>query len=599
MDASRSKKGKRLRKRRRRQGGVDPSSLALWGCLSLVVLVLGSAYVHVVVGLFDATSIGQSTSTTNSQGNVKSSPWAVLKGHFSHSQTQQTNKLQHSLLRRQAAANDKTQQQQLPQQPLHPDHEQHHANQPFHVPQPHQVATDSPRTKLSENVLQMCRQTVYHTLETTTILLPHNRTFVFTGDIDDLWLRDSAAQVHPYILFWNNNMTNNKILDRVVYGLIQQHAFYIRFDPYANAFRIDDKYKFSIDQMQLGRHGYISTYNYELDSGCYTIRMMYEYWKHSRYPEHLQSQPIIDSVRIMVQLWTAEQRHEDDAYPSGPLFLDCKQCGKPYRYKELTREGKGSPTNSSSGLSWTGFRPSDDPCRYHFLIPANMFLVVVLRYVEELCDGLWKTPDLKASSAALRVDVEEGIRQHGIVHHNEYGKMYAYEVDGLGNYTLMDDANVPSLLSLPYLGYDYDEEIYQNTRRFLLSTSNPYYFESSNHKIAGIGSPHMQARFRRNVWPMSIAIQALTTDNKEEAMALTEQLYELSAGTSWMHESVDVEDPHRFTRRWFCWADALFAELVLKILSDTNETHLCLTNQYKLFENRDPDSHFASEAVSS
>lgn len=480
---------------------------------------------------------------------------------------------------------------------------------------------------LSKEALDMCTRTLWHTLETTTIVLPNAETFVHTGDIDDLWLRDSAAQIHPLLLPLMQPSQHDGIttttttaarpvaliyddprLDRVVAGLIARHALYIRHDPYANAFRVDNTYVFNAEQRRMGRHDLISTWNYELDSACYTIRMVYYYWKQSRNPAPaiLENPAVQEAVDIMVDLWIAEQQHELDHYPTGPLF-DCVNCNKPYRYQtELPREGKGSATNASAGLTWTGFRPSDDACQYGYLVPANMFAAAVLEYVKELSKQVWNSNDLYQKAAKLQADIRRGIEEHAIVQHPIYGKIYAYEVDGLGNSLLMDDANVPSLLSIPYLEYPYmDAEIYANTRRFILSTDNPTFSQGTNTlmtgPVAGIGSPHMAARIPNNIWPMALAMEALTLtattttpDTVDRKVQLVEQLVQASAGTGWMHESFDVANPHTFTRSWFCWADSLFAELVLRLLHETTtgqqQQQRCPdpSHQYSILEWRDP-----------
>ena len=326
-------------------------------------------------------------------------------------------------------------------------------------------------------------------------------------------------------------------------------------------FRIDDTYVFSDAQKRLGRHDLISTWNYELDSACYYIRMLYFYWKQSpngnRPGSVLRLQQVQEAVEIMIELWIAEQKHEldEESVPRGPLF-DCLNCNKPYRYPGLPRDGKGSPTNASSGLTWTGFRPSDDECKYGFLVPANMFAVVACEYVVELARNLWNNPLLASKAENLGREIRMGIETHGIVEHPKYGKIYAYEVDGLGNSFLMDDANVPSLLSIPYLGYKhYDSEIYANTRKFVFSPDNPTYQSGSNSltgPIEGYGSPHMNAAIRRNIWPMSLAMQGLTSDSVEEKVKVVETLWKASAGTGWMHESIDVMNPKKFTRRYVC-----------------------------------------------
>lgn len=474
----------------------------------------------------------------------------------------------------------------------------------------------TPSPVFSKAALEMCTRTFWHTLESTTIVLPNAETFVHTGDIDDLWLRDSAAQIHPLLLplfppetpvivddtTANNNhqkvalIYNDARLDRVVAGLIARHALYIRHDPYANAFRIDNSYHFNEEQKRMGRHDLISTWNYELDSGCYTIRMLYYYWKQSNNGDAVirENPAVEEAVTIMVDLWMAEQEHELDKYPDGPLF-DCVNCRKPYRYPELDRQGKGSPTNATAGLTWTGFRPSDDACTYGFLVPANMFCAAVLNYVAEMAEA-WGNQDLYENAIQLQTDIRRGIEDHAIVHHKTYGKIYAYEVDGLGNALLMDDANVPSLLSIPYLEYPFvDPEVYDNTRRFILSNDNPSFHQGTNPltgPVGGIGSPHMAANIRQNVWPMAMAMEAMTeTRNTERKMQLVEQLVQASAGTGWMHESFDVANPSSFTRSWFCWADSLFAEVVLRVLNETDSTQQCPdpTISYHILEWRDPE----------
>lgn len=412
------------------------------------------------------------------------------------------------------------------------------------------------------DAIATCRKCLWRTIETTTKLLDDGGTFVFTGDIDDLWLRDSAAQVHMYIPL----MRESPELARVVRGLIKRHAFYIRFDPWSNAYRVDTSYKFNAEQRSLGRHGYISTRNYEVDSGCYFLRMVHRTWTVSPEEPILHSSEVIDAASILIDLWHAEQRHEEDDYPSGSLF-DCKNCGGPYRYKKLARGGKGKVTKYT-GMTWSGFRPSDDQCEHNFNVPGNMFAVASLRQLADLALNLWGRSDIASRATNLANEIDRGIREHGVVNHPRHGKIYAYEVDGLGHYTLMDDANVPSLLSIPYLGYAFDDEIYRATRAFVLSRDNPTFAQSSDGKVAGIGSPHMKKTIPKNVWPMGILTQGLTSSDLEEKLRMVNMALKTTGGTGWMHESFDVNNPRKFTRKWFCWADALFAELVLSMSKD-------------------------------
>jgi hypothetical protein len=185
-----------------------------------------------------------------------------------------------------------------------------------------------------------------------------------------------------------------------------------------------------------------------------------------------------------------------------------------------------------------------------------MFAVVALEYMAEMADDLWNNDVLAKKVRKLAAEVQRGIEEHAVIHHPNHGKIYAYEVDGLGGANLMDDANIPSLLSIPYLGYlHYDPQIYRNTRNFVLSPDNPTYNVGTfqGRKVEGVGSPHMKARIRKNVWPMSIAMQGLTSSDVAEKVRLIETLVATTGGTGWMHESIDPNRPQQFTRSWFCW----------------------------------------------
>jgi hypothetical protein len=269
-----------------------------------------------------------------------------------------------------------------------------------------------------------------------------------------------------------------------------------------------------------------------------------------------------------VGLWWLEQRHEESRAAEWEWWPF-----EEYRYPTLARGGRG-PRSKYTGMTWTAARPSDDPAERPFLIPANAFAVVELRHAAELAVALWGEESMARTARRIASTIDAGIQQHGIVRHAKYGRIYAYEVDGMGNSVLMDDANVPSLLSLPYLGYEYDEEVYANTRRFILSEDNPHYSCSLNKRVCGIGSGHVAWAIKDNIWPMSQVMQALTASDVHEKIDLLQQLLQTTAAdntdggyTGWMHEAYDANDPTRFTRPWFCWVDALFAELVSSLTS--------------------------------
>jgi hypothetical protein len=180
---------------------------------------------------------------------------------------------------------------------------------------------------------------------------------------------------------------------------------------------------------------------------------------------------------------------------------------------------------------------------------------------------VWHDTALAKKALTLAAELRAGVEKWGIMEHSTFGTVYCYEVDGLGGCNVMDDANVPSLLSLPHLdptATTFDRRIYDNTRRLILSPKNPFFFEGSFAK--GIGSPHMLSG--KKIWPMALIMQALTTEDNQEKIALVKTLAATTGGTSFMHESFDVNDPKNFTRPWFAWANALFAELMYHVTGE-------------------------------
>mmetsp|Transcript_278 Transcript_278/g.851 ORF Transcript_278/g.851 Transcript_278/m.851 type:complete len:441 (-) Transcript_278:806-2128(-) len=424
------------------------------------------------------------------------------------------------------------------------------------------------RAQLSDRAISMCRQTLWNTRDTTVTLVEEdNSTFVITGDINDLWVRDSCAQVHPYIRF----APSDPKMARIIEGLIRRLAFYIQYDPYANAFRIDTSYVFSQQQKAMGRHGYISTWDFELDSGAYFFRLLWTYWKYMPGAVVLQEESVLRAIDLQLSVWETEQHHEtNEAAAPGysRLYRRAAVQAAPREpwtgHAGLPRGGKGSPT-AYTGMVWSAFRPSDDIQQYGYLVPDNMFAVVGLKFVAQMAAEVWDRPELERRAMRLAQQIDQGIKSHGIVDHPTLGKIYAYEVDGLGNHLLMDDANVPSLMSIPYIGYEGDEEVYQNTRRFVLSPENPTYHESTDGTVRGFGSPHTAATIPNNIWPMGHITQGLASDSLEEKLQLLEVLMATDAGTGMMHESYDVNHPGRYTRKWFAWANSLFAEFVMSL----------------------------------
>ena len=219
----------------------------------------------------------------------------------------------------------------------------------------------------------------------------------------------------------------------------------------------------------------------------------------------------------------------------------------------------GNPV-SYTGMTWSGFRPSDDACKYGYLILSNFFAVRAMTAAQKLAKAVGRE-DLAQKAARLEETIREGMREYATVDHPRFGTVYAYETDGFGNYHLMDDANVPSLLSLPYLeACDASDPIYRNTRAFVLSTSNPYYYEGSLAR--GIGSPHTPEGY---IWHISLCVQAMTSTDDREIAELVKMLLTTHGGTGFMHEGFDPNAPENFTRDWFAWANSMFGELIYRL----------------------------------
>lgn len=399
-----------------------------------------------------------------------------------------------------------------------------------------------------------------NTLDTTVkYKLANGRpdTFVITGDIDAMWLRDSSAQVWPYLPL----MKTDAALQQMVKGLLNRQFECINFDPYANAFNdgpTGSYWESDMTEMKKELH----ERKWEIDSLCYPIRLSYYYWKETG------DSAIFDATwekAMSLVIRTFQEQQRKDALGPYSFMRETENQGD-----TLLNKGWGSPVNPV-GLIFSAFRPSDDATMFGFLIPSNMFAVVSLKQLIEIIDATGKAKELKAPAVKLLKEVDKAIRKYGIITHPEFGSIYAFEVDGFGGRNLMDDANIPSLLSVPYLGYcGPDDPVYKNTRRFIWSKSNPYFFSGSAGE--GIGGPHIGINF---VWPMSIIMKGLTSTDRDEMHACLTQLVNTDGDTGFMHESFHKDDPKNFTRKWFAWVNTLFGEFVLKV----NAVHPELLNE--------------------
>lgn len=394
-----------------------------------------------------------------------------------------------------------------------------------------------------------------NTLDTTVFYNEVNGkpdTYVITGDIDAMWLRDSSAQVFPYLQFAKQDTK----LHKLIAGVINKQVHFILKDPYANAFFNDDnrvsEWKDSdITDMKPGVH----ERKWEIDSLCYPIRLAWHFWKQTgdTTPFDLQWK---EAIALTLRTFKEQQRKDS----LGPYSFQRKTS---WATDGVPMGGYGYPVKPN-GLICSMFRPSDDATIFAYLIPSNFFAVVSLRQAAEMVSAIHKDARLAADLKALADEVSAALQQFAITTHHKFGKVYAYEVNGFGSYVLMDDANVPSLLSLPYLGaVSAADPIYQNTRKYVWSDSNPFFFKGSAGE--GIGGPHIGLDM---IWPMSITMKALTSKNDLEIKQCIQVLQKTHGGTGFMHESFHKDNPEKFTRKWFAWANTLFGELLWKTFSE-------------------------------
>ena len=392
-----------------------------------------------------------------------------------------------------------------------------------------------------EKLKEMFDRTFFNTLYTTTFFEEDGSVFIITGDIPAMWLRDSSAQVMQYLFFAKECSS----VQMLIKGLLKKQFTYILLDPYANAFNREangNGHVLDLDKQS----PWVWERKFELDSLCYPL------WLLTRYYEKTGDNTCMDGLFFqafdrIVEIFKTEQNHAKNSS---------------YYHEMTTRTqdywcGRGTPV-SNGGLVWSGYRPSDDKCKYGYYLPGNMFIVSVLTKLAPIFADVLQDTDRAKICQDLVGEIQSELEKLSVVE-VDGKKIYALETDGLGNYNLMDDANIPNLLAMPYYEYPYiDVEVYQNTRARMLSFSNPYYFEGKILK--GIGSPHTP---KDRVWPLSLIVQALTSDNAQEIKECIEMIVNSTGGTGYIHESVHKDDDTVYSRAWFAWANSLFAYMIL------------------------------------
>ena len=395
-----------------------------------------------------------------------------------------------------------------------------------------------------------CYPNTLDTAVETGVIEGQPDTFVVTGDIPAMWLRDSSAQLFVYLPL----AKRDPALRDLFRGVIARHARCVLLDPYANAFTRDPDEttplswaKDDLTTMQPG----VAERKWELDSLCHVLRLAHGYWRATgdRVPFDGRW---AKAAWAMIATMRAQQR---------------LQGSGPYHFQRVTEaptdtlmlNGYGAPTRKV-GLIHSMFRPSDDACTYPFLIPANLFAVTALGWLAAIARDACGNGRLAEDAIKLAAEVRTAVWRHGRIGTGSEA-VWAYEVDGFGNRLFMDDANVPSLSSLAYLGcVDSDDALFRRTERRCWSPANPYFFKGRSGE--GIGGPHVGLGM---IWPMSLILRALSSNDDAVIARCLHILKTTHAGTGFMHEAFATDDPAHFTRPWFAWANGLFAELIIDL----------------------------------
>jgi meiotically up-regulated gene 157 (Mug157) protein len=400
---------------------------------------------------------------------------------------------------------------------------------------------------VGEQAAAVVERFVAETMNRAARRLGDGTVFLVTGDIPAMWLRDSAAQVSPLLRLGGAYCPGG---EEFVAGVLRRQLSSIVLDPYANAFNATpDGAGHRRDKTTMSPH--VWERKYEVDSLCHPLYLAESFWRGTGRID-VFDELYWRAVERVVGVWEVEQDHH---------------ARSQYRFRRrfarstgtLARRGLGGPV-AVTGMTWSGFRPSDDACVYGYNVPGNMFASRILARLPRIAEAA-VPPDgtLIERAAQLREAIEQGLCEYAVVDDPVTGPRWAYEVDGRGGVLEMDDANVPSLLSLPRLGCCRAEDpLYRATRAFVLSPRNPHFHRGT--AAAGVGSPHTP---ERHVWPIALAMAALTDPDEAAKRAAVATLLETRGGTDRIHESFHVDRPQKWTRRWFSWAEATFCELVL------------------------------------
>ena len=374
------------------------------------------------------------------------------------------------------------------------------------------------------------------------------QSFIVTGDINAEWLRDSTNQLAQYQVLAKKDRT---IYDLIL-GAINTQAEFVTSSPYCNSFQPPPPSYLSPSNNGQGdivhpayEPAFVFECKYELDSLAHFLSLSSQFYNHTGSTDFLTKRwfTAIETINTILD----EQSRGTFDSKTGSFAKNeyTFQRDTNVGTETLNLAGVGNPMNSQTGLIRSAFRPSDDATILPFFIPGNAMMSVELKRVGKMLLKEGHTEvgeDLQARGETI----ERGIIEHGVVHHKKFGDVYAFEVDGYGSSIIMDDANLPSLLALPLLGFvDANDEVYRNTRKMILEKGgNPYFL--TGRSFSGIGGPHIGPN---HAWPMSLLVQVMTSNSDKEIQD-TLALVKKSCALGLIHESVNVNSVRDYTREW-------------------------------------------------
>ncbi|PNS15674.1 Meiotically up-regulated protein 157 protein [Sphaceloma murrayae] len=441
-----------------------------------------------------------------------------------------------------------------------------------------EVVINATKTEIADPDLSRLFENAYpNTLDTTirwkgqSATTGEELTFVITGDINAMWLRDSANQMQSYLPLLRPSSSLDSLAS-LFRGVINLQARYLLTSPYCQSFQPPVESNIPPDVNPAGsddtvfpEYSNTSVFEckYELDSLAAFLQVSTDYYTATNDSDFFGRYSWVSAVEAVLRV--------ADEMMTPTYATDGSVLASPYTFtrtttrasETLSNDGLGNPVQNGTGLIRSAFRPSDDSTIYQLFIPANMqfsrFLGTASEIMATLHDS--RAAELTKRMRDMAASIRQAIQDYGIVTVRDGTQVYAFEVDGYGGITVMDDANIPSLLSAPFFGFvDRDDPVYQSTRALILSSRNPYY--SVGPVISAVGSPHNGPG---RAWPMSSIVRILTSDDDDEIANELKMLVSSTDGLGLIHESISSRDAGNWSRQWFSWVNGLFGQMILDL----------------------------------